>query len=244
MKCTDAHVFIGAEPQTITPELEQHLLECSSCSEYRREMLELDANIQRALKSDFAPFESAVPLRTPVREIPETPPVASQPTASRAVGHQWALAASVLFALGVMFVLWGALPRYSLAADVVAHVISEPLSAGPNSPVPPATLAGVLEKANLRMDPLPGQVTFAQTCFFRGRLVPHFVVRTDQGLLTVLILPHEHVKVAERFSEGGYSGILLPDDGRGSIAVLNRQNLDAEQPAREILGALHSKFQS
>ncbi|MEP7243072.1 MAG: DUF3379 family protein [Gammaproteobacteria bacterium] len=242
MKCADAHLAIGAEPQSITPELERHLLECASCTEYRREMLALDENIQRALKLDLAAFEKVVPFPSPVRRVAELPTPSVQRASSRTAGNQWALAASVLFALGVMFVLWGALPRHSLAADVVAHVISEPVPKRQSVPVPPATLAGVLEKAHLRMDPLPGQVTFAQTCFLRGRLVPHFVVRTDKGPLTVLILPNEHVKAAERFSEGGYTGILLPDEGRGSIAVLSRQNVDAEQPAREILGALNSKL--
>ena len=242
MKCTDAHLAIGAEPQSITPELERHLLECASCTEYRREMLELDEHIQRALKLDLAPFENVVPFPSSVHRVPEVATHPVERASSRSVGGQWALAASVLFALGVMFVLWGALPRHSLAADVVAHVVSEPT--GRSVPLPPATLAGVLEKAHLRMDPLPGQVTFAQTCFFRGRLVPHFVVRTDKGPVTVLILPHEHVKATEHFNEGGYTGILLPDEGHGSIAVLGRQNVDVEQPAREILSALHSKLQS
>jgi hypothetical protein len=238
MNCTDAHLAIGAEPNSLTPELEQHLPQCPGCAEYRREMVELDENIHRALQLDLATFESDAPARPRVRLVTDAPlPV--QPR--RAVGQQWALAASVLFAVAVVLVLWGALPRHSLAADVVAHVVSEPIGANFGPPSSSAPLADVLRSANLRLDPIHDEVVFAQTCFFRGRLVPHFVVRTDQGPVTVMILPNEKVNAAERFEESGFHGILLPDAGRGSIAVLSRSKLDAEQPAREILSALHSE---
>jgi hypothetical protein len=243
MNCTDAHLASGAEPHAASPDLEQHLRECASCADYRREMLELDENIRRALKLDLAALKSDASARPQVRLVQDAPLLAAN-SSLQTVGRHWALAASMLFAVAVVFVLWGALPRHSLAADVVAHVISEPWLAGAEGHVPPSTLAGVLERSNLRLDPMPGEVMFAQTCFFRGRLVPHFVVRTHRGPVTVLILPNEHVKTPERFAESGYSGILLPDEGRGSIAVLSRAQLDAEKPAREILSALHSKPQA
>jgi hypothetical protein len=242
MKCADAHLAIGAEPNSLPPELERHLRECVGCAEYRREMMELDEHIHRALQLDLATLESDAPARTHVRLVAESTLPEQQPAPrAAAVRRQWALAASVLFAVAVVLVLWGALPRHSLAADVVAHVISEPIAAKFGPPSSSAPLADVLRSAHLRLDPIHDEVVFAQTCFFRGRLVPHFVVRTDQGPVTVMILPNEKVKQAERFEEGGFRGILLPDAGRGSIAVLSRSKLDAEQAAREILGALHSE---
>ncbi len=147
----------------------------------------------------------------------------------------------MLFGVAVVFVLWGALPSHSLAADVVAHVVSEPLSSELNTPVSAAALTAVLDRSGVQLDPMPDDVVFVQTCFFRGRLVPHFVVRTNEGPVTVMILPHERIKAAERFSESGYRGILLPDQRSGAIAVLSRREFDAERPAREILVALHSK---
>ena len=137
-----------------------------------------------------------------------------------------------------MLILWGALPRHSLAADVVAHVISEPLPAA-ETPVPQAALAAVLQSSNLRIDPIKQPVLFAQTCFFRGRLVPHFVVRTGNAAVTVLVLPDEALKAPEHFSDNGYNGVLLPNAGHGSIAVLSRTRMDPELEAREILNALH-----
>ena len=252
MNCTEVHLQIGAEPQASTPELEAHLRECAACADYRREMRELDEQILRALQIDLAALESDAPAdavpgdvlkneaaaRLAERLAPSPPPENSSWAASMA--RQWALAASVLFAVGVVLFLWGALPRHPLAADVVAHVIGEPLPPGAKV-VPPAALQAVLQNAHLRLDPLDHDVLFAQTCFFRGRLVPHFVVRSRGVAVTVLVLQHESVQVPEHFADGGYRGVLLPNAGHGSIAVLSRANIDSEQEAREILSALHSQ---
>jgi anti-sigma factor RsiW len=237
MKCNEVHLAIGAEPQNVTPELEQHLRECASCATYRREMLELDAQIHRALKIELAALKADVPARPNVRLVTSTPAPSARPSWAATIGRQWALAASVLVAVAVAFVLWGALPQHSLAADIVAHVISEPL---PASPVSKSVLDSVLHNANLRIDPVNTEVLFAQTCFFRGRLVPHFVVRSGDAAVTVLVLDNEPVSAAEHFDEGGYQGVLWPH-GRGSIAVLSRTRIDPEKEAREILSALHSQ---
>jgi hypothetical protein len=248
MNCTEAHVAIGAEPQGTSPALEAHLRECASCAEYRCEMRELDAQIQRALQIDVAALRSdAAPTgaaksephaRPAVRLVSGAPPAPEKSSWAGLLKQQWALAASVLFAVGVVLVLWAALPRHTLAADVVAHVIDERAPTG-ESAVPPAKLAAVLQNANLRLDPIRGEVVFAQMCFLRGRLVPHFIVRSGDVAITVLVLVHESVDAPRHFAESGYQGVLLPYAGHGSIAVLSSSPMDSEKEARRILSALH-----
>lgn len=244
MKCSDAHLAIGAEPHGESPELEQHLRECAACGEYRREMRALDDQIRRALSIDIAALKTDTAARSHVRLVSSAPapqfepPPAAEPSWLSAMGRQWALAASVLFATVVGFILWGALPRHSLAADVVAHVVSEPLPS-PEQTLPADALESVLHSAHLHLDPIGQDVLFAQTCFFRGRLVPHFVVRSGDAAVTVLVLSNESLKAPESFNEGGYTGILYPNEGHGSIAVLSRGHVNSEQEARQILSALH-----
>jgi uncharacterized protein DUF3379 len=244
MKCSDAHLAIGAEPHGTSAELEEHLRVCAACGEYRREMLALDEHIRRALNGDVPALKSDVPTRSHVRLVSSAPaPRAEASSAAEtswlsSMRRQWALAASALFAVVVGFVLWGALPRHSLASDVVAHVISEPLPS-PEKAVPPDALESVLHSAHLHLDPIGQDVLFAQTCFFRGRLVPHFVVRSGDAAVTVLVLPDESLNAPEYFDESGYRGILYPNADHGSIAVLSRGQVNSEQEAREILNALH-----
>jgi hypothetical protein len=137
-------------------------------------------------------------------------------------------------------VMWGALPRHSLAADVVSHVISETIDASPmDSPVDERTVREVMERSGLRLDPINPSIVFMRTCLLRGRLVPHFVVRTEHGMATVMILPQESLKAPERFDGNGYKGLLVPDGANGSIAVLSRSNFDEERYAGEIRRAVH-----
>src|ERR1700750_3188635 len=96
MKCTDAHLAIGAEPQGTSPELEQHLLDCASCAQFRREMRDLDTQIHRAMKIDTAALKADAPARPSVRLVSNAPPA---PSARRSVlsnvSRPWAMAPGV-----------------------------------------------------------------------------------------------------------------------------------------------------
>jgi hypothetical protein len=53
--------------------------------------------------------------------------------------------------------------------------------------------------------------------------VPHLVVQTDAGPVTVMVLTHELPRAPMRFDEHGYRGMIVPVVGHGSIAVLERE---------------------
>ncbi len=232
MNCSDVHLTLGAEPSATSPEIEAHLRECAACAQFRTEMLRLDEKIRRALTVEIPAGEFRAPPAPGKYGVTESPPS----TYSR--GRQWALAASVLLAVAVILVMWGALPSHSLAADVVSHVVSEPIELL-DMPVDQKTVRGVMEQAGMRLDPIDPSIVFVRTCFIRGRLVPHFVVRTADGMATVMILPDEHVKAAERFEGSGYKGILIPASKSGSIVVMSRADLDVEHYAGAIRHAVH-----
>jgi hypothetical protein len=145
----------------------------------------------------------------------------------------------VLLTVAVVLVMWGALPRHSLAADVVSHVISEPIEGPLDGPVSESTVREVMQRSGMRLDPINSRIVFMRTCLIRGRLVPHFIVRTEQGIATVMIMPDEYLKAPERFDGNGYRGLLIPDGEKGSIAVLSRAEFDSEHYAGEIRRAVH-----
>ena len=66
------------------------------------------------------------------------------------------------------------------------------------------------------------RVSYAQSCFFRNHDVPHLVVQTEQGPVTVMVLAHENLKKAEHFNEQGYRGMIVPMPGHGSVAIITR----------------------
>ena len=240
MKCSDVHLSLGAEPSATSPELEAHVRECAACGQFRSEMLRLDDNIRRALAIDVSALANPQTARPNVHAGPWATSTGATESRPYSRGRHWALAASVLVAVAAVLVMWGALPRHSLAADVVSHVVSETIEQPLGGPVDESAVRSVMERAGLKLDAIDPSIVFVRTCFIRGRLVPHFIVRTADGMATVMLLPDEHVKAAERFDGSGYKGVLIPDAQKGTIAVLSRADVDLDRYASEIRRAVHA----
>lgn len=217
MNCGEARLLLGAEPHASTPELEEHLKGCPSCQRLREEMRALEADIRRAL---------------------EQPPVVPAMRARPTVWRPWALAASLLLALGAVLAVWVVRPSATLAHEVVAHVQAEPESWLAKEQVGAADISEALKGAGVALNMSSDRITYAQSCWFRGHYVPHLVVQTDKGPATVLLLRHEHVPMRRSFHEDGMSGVLVPL-GSGSIAVLTRGSDDAGAIAHQMQQDVH-----
>ena len=196
--CRHVRLAIGAEPHTQAPEVAAHLATCAACRQFQAETLSLDGRLRAALELPLTKFRKPAPM--PSRRI--------------------ALAASVALAIVVGGGLWFVRPQPALAGDVIEHVRHEGGSWGAQEVLSTARLAEVLAKAGVQFDSsMP--VVYASACPFHGRRVPHLVVQTTSGPMTVMLLAHEKVDERQEFSEDGYHGVLLPAGG-GSIAVLAR----------------------
>jgi hypothetical protein len=210
--CAQYRRTVLADPQAESPELAEHLAHCAECPAYRERLLRFEGRLARALRIDA----QAAPMSTQVLQ-------------RRTWANRWrngrrngwlAMAASLVVAL-LVGTLWLGAPHASLAADVVAHMAGEPEAwARTDVPVPAADLAPVLAEAHMRLRPDAGMVSYAQSCLFRGYHVPHLVVQTGMGPVTVMVLVHDTVAAARMFDEGGYRGTIVPLPGHGSIAVL------------------------
>lgn len=231
MNCNEARELIGADPQAVS--VQGHLSGCPACQAYLAEMLRLDAKIRRALDFDPQPLQRAA-------DRPAVSPLARgvQPVVRRRSGPGGlALAASLAAGLLIAATLWVSRPSATLASEIVTHVEGEPGSWTRTEPVSSAELTQVLNKSGVNLGPGMGPVVYASSCFFRGRFVPHLVVMTKSGPVTVMILTHEHVRAEKTFDEDGYAGLLVPAR-KGSVAILSRRPMALEQPANDVLRAL------
>jgi hypothetical protein len=134
--------------------------------------------------------------------------------------------------------LWVGGPRESLAVDLVQHLGHEPEAlVTTTEPEDGSVLAKVLDRAHVRLRPAVGTVSYAHTCLFRGHRVPHLVVQTTTGPVTVIVLPDERVESPTRFAEQGYSGTIVPA-GPGSVAVIGEAGMELEQVTGRVLSAI------
>ena len=197
-ECRHVRVAIGGDPHNLAPDIKAHLATCAGCTRYAEETLALDLRVADALSLPLSRFRK--PALVQRRGL--------------------ALAASVVLAVCFGAGLW-LLPGQSvLAGEVIEHVEDEGDSWGAHDVLPAAEVADVLRQAGVKFD-MSMPVVYAMACPFRGRRVPHFVVQTATGPMTVMLLAHEKVAKRQEFSESGYQGVLLPA-GEGSVALLMR----------------------
>jgi Protein of unknown function (DUF3379) len=216
MDCAQFRRSMLADPHDQDQQLAQHRAGCQDCNLFAERLLRFESRLERALRVDVpAQVDSAadgvVQLRTKSRH-------------AAAYRKGWlAMAASVLLAVVVAGVLWVAAPGTSLAADVVTHMAGEPGAwRQTDVPVPGGELQDVLRNSHLRLAAGANMVSYASSCAFRGHHVPHLVIQTESGPVTVMVLVHERVSKEVQFDEGGYRGVIVPVAGHGSIAVLTR----------------------
>jgi Protein of unknown function (DUF3379) len=198
-----------ANPLGTDPALEAHRASCEDCRAFTDGVVTFEHQLVRALK-----------VSTPIRA--KILPFGTRSSARPTKGARWlALAASVAIAFVVGAGIW-LTPRSSLAADVIAHMAGEPDAWKSQAALPAGELNPVLRRANISLDPKAPSVSYANSCEFRGQVVPHLVVQSPRGPVTVMVLIHEVVFKSRHFDEQGYRGTILPIPQHGSIAVLMR----------------------
>jgi hypothetical protein len=214
MNCAAYRRSMLSDPHDLDAALVEHRGNCRDCSLYTERLLRFESRLDRALRVTLPepkklaagppPADRVVPLRRPIHR------------------NRWlAMAASVLLACVVAAGLWLSIPDRSLAADVVKHVRDKPKSwLRTDVPVSGGELEDVLRNSNMRLTGKSGIVSYASSCSFRGHHVPHLVVQTQSGPVTVMVLVHERVSKPMEFDEQGYRGVIVPVAGHGSLAIL------------------------
>jgi hypothetical protein len=226
MECLEFRRAAGADPGHLSAEAAAHRDVCPECAGFLQQTLVLDARILAALR---------VPV--PVRgAVAVTPNVVAFPRIER---RRWmALAASIAGGVMIGSLLWVSAPRVSLAEDVVRHMAHEPGAMVMSSaPEDASKVERVMERGGIRLRSDAGMVSYAQTCRFRGEKVPHLVVQTEVGPVTVMVLRNEKVTAPVKFAEQGYVGTILPA-GPGSVAVIGPTGADLSQVAERVAAAV------
>ena len=225
MDCLQFRRTAGADPEHLDAAARTHAESCPRCAAHLGELRSLDARILAALE-------------VPVPGAPSAPGASSAPIVGLDRRRWLALAASIVAGVMVGTLLWVAGPQNSLARDLVEHLGHEPEAlVVTDRPEDAAVLEDVLERGGIRLRPGIGTVSYANTCLFRGRRVPHLVVQTDGGPVTVMVLRHERPARPVRFDEGGHSGQIVPV-GPGSIAVIGGAEADLAQVTATVTEAV------
>jgi hypothetical protein len=182
-------------------------------------MLSLDDLLQRALQ---------LPVASPIR-------AQRRPRTSM----RWvAIAASFLLTAVIGAGAWLVLPAMTLASELIDHVSAEQDMVTAAEPLSPGELNTRLRNSGVQLSSSREHpVSYAMSCPFRGKDVPHLIVETTQGRVTVLMLSHVRVRSVQRFEEQGYRGTILPS-GPGSIAIVATNQEAVEEATKHVAAAV------
>jgi hypothetical protein len=215
LDCRHVRLAIGGDPLNLSEEVRQHIADCGSCAQFRDETLAMEGRLKAALELPLHEFRAPA-KRAPVR--------------------RFALAASVLLAVFIGAGAWLLLPQPALAEELVEHLRHESGSWTLQRQLSPEEVGAVLRRAGVTYDSrLP--IVYASPCRIRGHVVPHLVVQTERGPVTVMLLAHEKVARPSEFHEGEYRGTLVPA-GEGSVAVVTRDGQDSAGFLDQVLAGL------
>lgn len=217
MNCQEFRLAAGADPQHLPSVAQAHLRDCPACAQYLAEIVDLDARLKRALSVTVPPARRRLAVESHRRYL--------------------ALAASVVFAVAIGVGGWLVFAPQGLAADVVEHMRGEPDSWASTTPATDATLETAMQRGGAWFTTMPGRFVYVQSCWFRGHYVPHLVLETDQGPVTLMLLRHEKLNERKTFDEDGYRGVLLPVDA-GAIAVVTHGAPLSEALAKRIAASI------
>jgi hypothetical protein len=212
--CRHSRVAIGGDPHDLSPEVRAHLVTCADCTRFAEETLKLDLRVRDALHVPVHRFRKTAP-----------PPV-----------RRFAVAASVMLAVLIGGGVWFLRPQSALAGEVVEHVLHESGSWTARAILTPAEVADVLLAAGVKFDTsMP--VVYAMACPFHGHRVPHLVVQTANGPMTVMLLAHEKIASRQEFAMDGLEGVLLPA-GDGAVAVLTQDGKVPDAIAADLVSGV------
>ncbi|NLG76861.1 MAG: DUF3379 domain-containing protein [Xanthomonadaceae bacterium] len=225
MKCHEFQTAIGADPSSTHPDVLAHLESCSACAAYRRQMQEMDRLIYKALvvRVDEAALARATRER----------PAAHKPSVGR-----WQIAASLVASVLIAASVWVASTRESLAEQLVLHTERESfMMVRTDDRVDRQVLDDILARSGVSLRADAADVSHAAICLFRGKAVPHFIVQTNEGPVTVMVLADEKpASKKKRFAEEGYEGMIVPAP-QGVLAVLGK-DVSVEEATEKVLHAL------
>jgi hypothetical protein len=238
--CTAYRRALLSDPRELPEELLAHGRECADCTAFAERAARFEARLESAMRlnctQDRAAAAGALPEAAAGSEADVIPlrrdaagvgvHAAARVPAPAGRSRWFAVAATFALAAATLGLLWIAVPRTSIAGDVVTHMADEPAAwAVTDAAVSTAQLDAVLRDTHMRLEEGAGVVSYASSCEFRGHRVPHLVVQDASGPVTVMVLVHESVRTPVEFDEQHYRGVILPVPAHGSIAVLTRNQL-------------------
>jgi hypothetical protein len=136
----------------------------------------------------------------------------------------FATAASIMLAVGVYFMSATKSPLHA-GEHALEHVYYEASALERRQEVALQVVNEKLAMFGAQFESLPGKVTYATFCNFKGQKSLHLIVQSAHGPMTVFIVPVQKDKYKQEnshFSDERFTGVIANGEKADTILVANR----------------------
>ncbi|TAN54434.1 MAG: DUF3379 family protein [Betaproteobacteria bacterium] len=206
MNCLEFRRAAMLDPRRLDTEALGHAEHCALCGEFLEDALELEAQIEGALR---VPVPHGLQERA-VRNALDAPRISRR----QALVAGLALAATA----GASLLLWRSDDALALAGiDFV--VFEEAQAILDAKPADPAQLERAAMQTGVVLPAQLGELRYVGTCPFAGTTAHHVVLKTAFGKATLLLLPDRPLGARLIASARGLHAAITPAAG-GSVAII------------------------
>jgi hypothetical protein len=221
MDCEAFRLELLADPAAGGDAMGNHEAECGPCAAFAERVRRAEVLISKALRFDVAAVHT------------QAEPAPKRWMGGRLAGLAAAVVVVAVLGLGRNFLN----PSVdTMSADLAEHWHHESFSwVVTDQPAQTLQLTkAVAGLALIDFDQLP-TVTYAHSCFFRGKWVPHLVIQGEAGPVMVMLLPAEEIgkPMTLQVVEENLEGMVIPH-GQGSIAILATEG-EAMEPLQKAI---------
>jgi hypothetical protein len=196
MNCLEFHRAKLADPRRLSPEARSHAAQCAACGAFAASVDDAERDLERAAAV-------AVPEGLADR-------VLLRVQGGRRAWRPWALAASVLLALGIGAAVLLQEPASGAQARLaIQHVAAEPESFSMLQPNP-RELDELVRLAGGRLKQPLGAVRYVKLCPVDNGTGWHIVLETPEGLATLFLVAGQKLAAPQRASSGEWNALAQP----------------------------------
>ena len=151
-----------------------------------------------------------------------------------------ASAASVMLAVGLYFASVGGSSDLQAGEHALAHVYYEESALQRDRDIGLQAVNEKLAMLGAKLESLPGKVTYATFCRFKGQRSLHVIFKSEHGPVTLFVVPHsgdiQDQQLGE-FNDTRFAGVISDEDKANMILVADRNSPvnDYQQDVKQAL---------
>jgi hypothetical protein len=225
MNCLECRREMLIDPRNETVDLISHINDCRQCRQEREKLLTLENTLENSFNFDVP--EGLADRVLEISQYENNADKTQRKSSGLFGGHIWQMAASVVLGVGLAVYLglnqFSPLNNaYALEVAVINHITDEIQELHGNQDVDEEKIGNIMTAINTKTMKDIGKINYASKCQIRKSAGAHLITNGENGPVTVLVMPGEHIDKDINITSKRFDGAIYSTD-YGSLAVVGEK---------------------